>query len=58
MNIVNNFIFIIYFVNICYAWDTDQLEVFDIVEEIKVNFYEALNVSQVSLHMKKREISA
>ncbi|GJQ76234.1 hypothetical protein Trydic_g1973 [Trypoxylus dichotomus] len=34
------------FINCCYCWDSDQLEVFDIVEEVKVNFYEALNVSQ------------
>lgn len=29
------------------AWDSAQLEVFDAVEEIKVNFYELLNVTQV-----------
>lgn len=33
-----------------YGWDSDQLEVFDIVEEVKVNFYELLNVSQVRLY--------
>lgn len=30
-----------------YGWDSEQLEVFDIVEEVKVNFYELLNLTQV-----------
>lgn len=30
-----------------YGWDSDQLEVFDVVDEVKINFYELLNVSQV-----------
>ncbi|XP_072382104.1 uncharacterized protein F54F2.9 [Diabrotica undecimpunctata] len=28
------------------AWDTEQLEVFDAIEEVKQNFYEILNVSK------------
>jgi hypothetical protein len=30
------------------AWDSEQLEVFDVVDEVKENFYTLLNVSQVS----------
>lgn len=41
-------IILLFSVSSCYSWDADQLEVFDVVEEVKVNFYEALNVSQVS----------
>lgn len=43
-----NLIVILLSINYCYCWDSDQLEVFDVVEEVKVNFYEALNISQVS----------
>lgn len=38
---------VLLFLNHCYCWDSDQLEVFDVVEEVKVNFYEALNISKV-----------
>jgi hypothetical protein len=31
------------------AWDSEQLEVFDVVDEVKENFYTLLNVSQVSV---------
>lgn len=30
------------------AWDNDDLEIFDLVEEINENFYKVLNVEQVS----------
>ncbi|KAF7279057.1 hypothetical protein GWI33_007691 [Rhynchophorus ferrugineus] len=30
----------------CQAWDSEQLEVFDIVDEVKENFYEVLNISK------------
>lgn len=30
------------------AWDDDDLEVFDVVEEVNQNFYEFLGISQVS----------
>lgn len=31
------------------AWDSEQLEVFDVVDEVKDNFYEILNVTKVSV---------
>lgn len=31
------------------AWDSEELEVFDVVDEVKENFYALLNVSQVSI---------
>lgn len=30
-----------------YAWDNDDLEIFDLVEEIDKNFYEVLGIQQV-----------
>lgn len=30
------------------AWDNDDLEIFDLVEEINENFYKVLNVEPVS----------
>lgn len=42
----------LYFFNvydIANAWDNDELEVFDVVEEVNQNFYEVLGVPQVSL---------
>lgn len=41
---------ILYFFNIygiISAWDNDELEVFDVVEEVNQNFYEILGVPQV-----------
>lgn len=41
----------IFFLNVfkfSYAWDNDELEVFDVVEEVNQNFYEVLGVTQVS----------
>lgn len=41
---------ILYFLNVLrssYAWDNDELEVFDVVEEVNQNFYEVLGVTQV-----------
>lgn len=29
------------------AWDNDELEVFDVVEEVNQNFYDLLGVSEV-----------
>lgn len=28
------------------AWDSEELEIFDLVEEVNKNFYEVLNVEQ------------
>lgn len=36
------------YVNLIGAWDSEQLEVFDVVDEVKENFYELLNVTNVS----------
>lgn len=43
---------VLYFFNVydvANAWDNDELEVFDVVEEVNQNFYEVLGVPQVSL---------
>lgn len=40
---------IFYFLNVfrfSHAWDNDELEVFDVVEEVNQNFYEVLGVTQ------------
>lgn len=29
------------------AWDSDEMELFDLVEEVNTNFYELLGVSEV-----------
>ncbi|KAL1513886.1 hypothetical protein ABEB36_003226 [Hypothenemus hampei] len=39
------FLFLTY-LNECVAWDSEQLQVFDAIDEVKVNFYDLLNVSQ------------
>jgi DnaJ family protein C protein 1 len=31
----------------CHAWDNDDLEVFDVVEEVNENFYNVLGITQV-----------
>ena len=33
---------------VTYAWDSDDLELFDLVEEINHNFYEVLGLDSVS----------
>lgn len=44
-----NIVFIIWnFTYVC-AWDSEQLEVFDVVDEVKQNFYQLLNISTVCL---------
>lgn len=35
------------FFTISAAWDNEELEVFDVVEEVNQNFYDLLGVSQV-----------
>ena len=32
----------------CVAWDSNELELFDLVEEIQRNFYEVLGLDNVS----------
>ena len=39
---------VVFTLNTAAAFDSEQLEVFDVVEEVKENFYTLLNVSQVS----------
>lgn len=41
-------LFCLPYFNIVHAWDSEQLEVFDVVDEVKENFYELLNISRVS----------
>lgn len=41
---------VLIFITIIYgaaAWDDDDLEVFDVVEEVNQNFYELMGISQV-----------
>lgn len=33
---------------VVHGWDTEELEIFDLVEEINKNFYEFMGISQVS----------
>ncbi|XP_023021514.2 uncharacterized protein F54F2.9 [Leptinotarsa decemlineata] len=40
------YIFLFCFVHSIVAWDSEQLEVFDAVDEVKQNFYQLLNVSK------------
>lgn len=39
--------FVTLFVDNVSAWDQDELEIFDLVEEINQNFYSILKVDQV-----------
>lgn len=41
-------IFLISNLNFAFGWDSEELEVFDVVDEVKDNFYTLLNVSKVS----------
>lgn len=50
MNLPNLFGFLLLFgvsVGIVSAWDQEELEIFDLVEEINENFYTILKVQQV-----------
>lgn len=44
------YVFLLVYVHTCSAWDSDQLEVFDVVDEVKENFYDLLNISKVSVN--------
>lgn len=51
---------IFYFLNVfrfSHAWDNDELEVFDVVEEVNQNFYEVLGVTQVYYLQYTSEVS-
>ena len=39
-----------------YCWDTDDLELFDLVEEVNGNFYELLDVTQVKKIVFQNEV--
>ena len=39
------------------CWDTDEFEIFDLVEEVNKNFYEVLEVSKVNLRFKNFLVS-
>lgn len=41
-------IYLLTVVSFVHAWDSDDLEVFDVVEEVGVNFYTLLGVPQVN----------
>lgn len=41
------FIIFILFVGV-HSWDQDQMEVFDVVEEVNQNFYQLMNIPPVS----------
>lgn len=41
-----------YFTATTNAFDTEELEIFDLVEDINENFYSLLGVHQVSVHHK------
>lgn len=49
--LVTSFFTVICYFNFVVAWDSEQLEVFDVVEEVKENFYNLLNVSRVSINL-------
>lgn len=34
-----------------YGWDTEELEIFDLVEEINKNFYNFMGIAQVRQHL-------
>ena len=34
-------------VGCCYSWDNEELELFDIIEEVNTNFYDVFGVTQV-----------
>lgn len=46
MNILYLSSLLFYLITSTNAWDTEQLEVFDAVDEVKQNFYELLNISK------------
>lgn len=43
---MKTFIFVVLLISSACAWDSEQLEVFDVVEEVKENFYEMLNITK------------
>lgn len=58
MNFLLNIISALLLLSICkqtFAWDTEELEVFDVVEEVNQNFYELLGVPQVNIPKKKKK---
>lgn len=48
MRLLRTAVFLLIF-NRCLAWDSDELELFDLVEEVNANFYDVLGVGQVML---------
>ncbi|CAG9813513.1 unnamed protein product [Phaedon cochleariae] len=51
---VVSFIILVYCNNSSLAWDSEQLEVFDTVDEVKQNFYDFLNISQNATNLEIR----
>jgi len=42
------FLILLHLTNSVISWDSEDLELFDLVEEVNQNFYDVLGVSQVS----------
>ena len=42
-------IYLVYLVNNVRCWDSDDLELFDLVEEVNGDFYELLGVTRASI---------
>lgn len=49
MKFLKEFLIILCGISLVSAWDTEQLEIFDLVQDINRNFYDLIGVSQVSL---------
>ena len=52
------FIILIFICSHVFAWDSIDFELFDLVEDVKTNFYEILGVSQVSLTLCNLTLAA
>lgn len=46
-----SFALLAFVVTLTAAWDTEELEIFDLVEEINENFYTVLGVQQVRTYI-------
>ena len=43
------FLYLFFIQSVVTAWDNEELELFDLVEEVSANFYDVLEVSRVNL---------
>lgn len=51
---IKKIVFLFLYIHQVQAWNTDELEVFDAVEEVKQNFYTLLDVHPVNTILFKR----